>query len=44
MGVGLILSEANLTNYQSWSLDLDGDGGHDISDILYLVQLIMYYQ
>ena len=44
MGVGLILSEANLTNYQSWSLDLDGDGSHDISDILYLVQLIMYYQ
>ena len=44
MGVDFILNENHLTNYEYWALDLDGDGSHDINDIVYLVQLIMYHQ
>ncbi len=43
IGVNLIVNNSELTNYQYWALDLDGDGMHNINDILYLVQLIMYH-
>ena len=43
IGIELIINNSELTNYQYWALDLDGDGNHNVNDIIYLVQLIMYY-
>ena len=43
IGVNLIINNIELTNYQYWSLDVDGDGQHNVNDIIYLAELIMYY-